>query len=38
MDLLNVTAVETTPDYSLLLTFENGERRRFDMTAVWASG
>lgn len=31
MLLLDVTAVETTADFALLLTFENGERRRFDM-------
>jgi hypothetical protein len=31
MLLLDVTAVETTADFALLLTFENGERRRFNM-------
>ena len=34
MDLLDVTSVETTADYGLLLTFENGERRRFDMAPL----
>lgn len=28
---LDVTHIETLPDYHLLLTFENGERRLFDM-------
>jgi len=27
-----VTAVQALPDYRLLLTFENGERRFFDMS------
>ncbi len=27
----DVTAVETLPDYCLLLTFENNERKQFDM-------
>lgn len=30
--LLDVTAVEARPDFRLDLEFENGERRRFDMT------
>jgi len=30
--LLNVVAVQPQADFSLLLEFENGERRRFDMT------
>lgn len=34
MELLDVTAVETTPDFALVLRFENGERRRFDMTPL----
>jgi hypothetical protein len=34
MVLLDVTAVETTSDFALVLTFENGERRRFDMTPL----
>ena len=29
--LLDVMRVEAQPDYQLLLEFENGERRRFDM-------
>jgi hypothetical protein len=29
--LLDVVKVEVTPDYRLILEFENGERRRFDM-------
>ena len=29
--LLDVTAVEVRPDFLLLLDFENGERRSFDM-------
>jgi hypothetical protein len=30
--LLDVTAVEARPDFLLDLEFENGERRRFDMS------
>jgi hypothetical protein len=30
--LLDVISVKTLPDYVLLLEFENGEKRRFDMT------
>lgn len=30
--LLDVTAVEAHPDFLLDLEFENGERRRFDMS------
>lgn len=30
--LMDVVKVEARPDYSLLLEFENGERRVFDMT------
>ena len=30
-DLLDVVKVDAKPDYSLLLEFENGERRLFDM-------
>lgn len=30
--LLDVIKVEVKPDYKLLLEFENGERRVFDMT------
>ncbi|HYN78072.1 MAG TPA: DUF2442 domain-containing protein, partial [Lamprocystis sp. (in: g-proteobacteria)] len=30
--LLDVIKVEAAPDYSLVLEFENGERRWFDMT------
>jgi hypothetical protein len=35
-----IAEVEPHPDYSLTLTFENGERKRFDMTpyvgrSVW---
>jgi hypothetical protein len=30
--LLDVIKVEARPDYSLLLEFENGEKRVFDMT------
>lgn len=33
-ELLDVTAVEVEPGYRLMLTFENGERRRLDM-ASW---
>lgn len=29
--LLDVVTVEARPDFSLLLEFENGERRSFDM-------
>lgn len=29
--MLDVIAVETLPDYWLLLTFENNEQKRFDM-------
>jgi hypothetical protein len=29
-----LTSVETTADYGLVLAFENGERRRFDMTPL----
>jgi hypothetical protein len=32
MMLLDVTSVTASPDYTLFLTFENGERRCFDMT------
>ncbi|MDR1963942.1 MAG: DUF2442 domain-containing protein [Planctomycetaceae bacterium] len=28
----DIVGVETHSDYSLILTFENGERKRFDMT------
>ncbi len=31
--LLDVTHVTVKPDFTLLLVFENGERRRFDMAA-----
>lgn len=37
MDLLDVTSVESTADYGLVLAFENGERRRFDMTPLLRS-
>jgi hypothetical protein len=30
--LLDVIKVQARPDYSLLLEFENGEKRLFDMT------
>jgi hypothetical protein len=30
--LLDVVKVETKPDYRLLLEFENGEKRMFDMS------
>ena len=30
-DLLDVVNVETGPDYTLFLQFENGEKRVFDM-------
>jgi len=30
-DLLDVVEVEARPDFTLLLRFENGERRVFDM-------
>lgn len=30
-ELLDVVKVETGPDYTLLLQFENGEKRVFDM-------
>ena len=30
--LLDVVRVEAKPDYSLLLEFENGEKRLFDMS------
>jgi hypothetical protein len=30
--LLDIVKVEATPDYKLLLEFENGEKRIFDMT------
>jgi hypothetical protein len=30
--LLDVVSVKVNPDYKLLLEFENGERRMFDMT------
>jgi hypothetical protein len=30
--LLDVTEVEVLPDYVLLLQFENGEKRRFDLS------
>ena len=30
--LPRVVAIETRPDFSLILTFEGGERRRFDMS------
>jgi hypothetical protein len=33
-ELLDVIAVEVEPNFRLLLTFENGERRRLDM-ASW---
>lgn len=32
--LLDVVHVEANPDYTLLLEFENGERRGFDMTPL----
>ncbi len=32
--LLDVIRVEAKPDYTLLLEFENGERRIFDMTPL----
>lgn len=32
--LLDVTAVEIEMGFRLLLTFENGERRRFEMTPL----
>ncbi len=31
--LLDVTHVTVTPNFTLFLEFENGERRRFDMLA-----
>ena len=30
--MIEVSRVEVSPDYLLLLIFDNGERRRFDMT------
>lgn len=36
MRLLDVTAVTPTTDYQLLLTFENGEQRQFDMQPLLA--
>ena len=30
--MIEVSQVETCPEYHLLVTFLNGERRRFDMT------
>ena len=35
--LLDVIAVAIEPPYRLLLTFENGEMRRFDMAPLLAS-
>jgi hypothetical protein len=32
--LLDVVKVEAQPDHTLLLEFENGERRRFDMKVL----
>jgi len=32
--LLDVVRVEAQPDHTLLLEFENGERRRFDMKGL----
>jgi hypothetical protein len=32
--LLDVVKVEAMPDYSLLLEFENGEKRVFDMSPL----
>lgn len=29
--MIEVNAVEAVPDFGLLLTFSDGERRRFDM-------
>lgn len=29
--MIQVTTVQAAPDYQLVLTFNNGERRRFDM-------
>ena len=34
--LLDVVRVEAKPDYKLLLEFENGEERVFDMTPLLA--
>jgi hypothetical protein len=32
--LIDVVRVETRPDYTLFLEFENGEKRVFDMTPL----
>lgn len=32
--LLDVIKVDPAPDYSLVLEFENGEKRRFDMSPL----
>ncbi len=32
--LLRVSAVETRPDYSMIITFRNGERRLFDAKSL----
>lgn len=36
--LTKLKAVEPLPNYQLLLTFDNGEQRRFDMTSYLDKG
>jgi hypothetical protein len=35
---ITVKAVEPTENYNLILTFENGEKRRFDMNPFLSKG
>ncbi|MCL2433062.1 MAG: DUF2442 domain-containing protein [Clostridia bacterium] len=37
-ELINVTAVEPSPDYSLALTFSNGEKRLFNFLPLLDRG